>query len=83
SLRRVQQRAWAAVQRIIRSHDETSVAIVSHSIVTQTVVLAALDSPLVAFPRFTPGVASINILHIQNNFTTLKVLNDTCHLEGV
>ncbi len=77
----VQQRAWGAVQDIIRHHRERSVAVVSHGISLQTIITAMLGAPLSSFTRFHLGVASITILHINDDRTSLVILNDTCHLD--
>jgi len=82
SLLQVQQRAWAAVQGVIRRHREGSVAVVSHGISLQTIITAILGAPLSSFPRFHLGVASITILHIDDDRTSLVMLNDTCHLDA-
>ena len=82
SLLQVQQRAWGAVQGIIKRHREGSVAVVSHGISLQTIITTILGAPLSIFIRFHLGVASITILHIDDNRTSLVILNDTCHLSG-
>ena len=81
SLLQVQQRAWGAVQGIIMRHREGSVAVVSHGISLQTIITAILAVPLSSFARFRLGVASITILHIDDDTNSLVVLNDTCHLD--
>jgi len=78
----VQQRAWGAIQDIIRRHREGSVAVVSHGISLQTIITAMLGAPLSSLTRFHLGVASITILHIDDDRTSLVMLNDTCHLSG-
>jgi broad specificity phosphatase PhoE len=81
SLLQVQQRVWEAVQGIIRCHQEGSVVVVSHGISLQTIITAILGIPLSTFIRFQLGVASITILHIDDERTSLVMLNDTCHLK--
>lgn len=80
SLLQVQQRAWGAVQGIIRRHRQGSVAVVSHGISLQTIITTILRAPLSSCTRFHLGVASITILHIDDGRTSLVMLNDTCHL---
>ncbi len=82
SMAQVQQRAWSAIQRIMQHHKDSCIAVVSHAIAIQTIIRAALGAPLVAFPRFNLGVASITILHLDARRTSLVTLNDTCHLEN-
>jgi broad specificity phosphatase PhoE len=77
----VQKRAWGVVQDIIRRNHEGSVVVVSHAISLQTIIIAILGAPLSSFTRFHLGVASITILHIDDERTSLILLNDTCHLK--
>ncbi len=77
----VRERAWQSLQGIAARHTEGSVAVVSHSITLQTVITAALGAPLQIFPRFSLGVASITVLRLDGDHTSLVMLNDTCHLE--
>jgi probable phosphoglycerate mutase len=79
----VQKRAWGAIQGIIRRHQEGSVLVVSHAISLQTIVTAILGAPLSSLIRFHLGVASITIFHIENERSSLVLLNDTCHLKGM
>jgi len=83
SLLQVQQRVWGAVQEIIMRHRRGSVAVVSHSIALKTIITSILGAPLSSLIRFHLGVASISILHIDNDRTSLVMLNDTCHLDVV
>ena len=77
----VQKRAWGVVQEIIGRYREGSVAVVSHAISLQTIITAILGAPLSSFTRFHLGVASITILHIDDDRASLVLLNDTCHLK--
>ncbi len=76
----VRQRAWQVVQDIQGRHPEGTLVLVSHSITLQTIITAALDAPLVAFPRFTLETASISVLSLDGPRRSLAILNDTCHL---
>jgi broad specificity phosphatase PhoE len=78
----VQQRALGAVQGIIGRHREGSVVVVSHAISLQTIITALLGAPLSSFVRFHLGVTGITIFQIDDNRTSLVMLNDTCHLSG-
>jgi broad specificity phosphatase PhoE len=80
SLLQVKQRAWGAIQSIIRRHREGNVVVVSHGISLQTIITAILGVSLSTFSRFQIGVASITILQIDDDRTSLVVLNDSCHL---
>src|SRR4030042_2450164 len=67
----VQQRAWGGIQDIIRRHRAGSVAVVSHGISLQTIITAMLGAPLSSFTRLHMGVASLTILHIDDDRTSL------------
>jgi broad specificity phosphatase PhoE len=76
----VQERALGAVQGIIGRHRAGSVVVVSHAISLQTIITALLGAPLSSFVRLHLGVAGITIFQIDDNRTSLVLLNDTCHL---
>ncbi len=80
SVLQVQQRAWGAIQGILRRYREGTVVVVSHALCLQTVITAILGVPLSIFSRFRLGLASITTFQIDNERTILVCLNETCHL---
>ena len=84
SLAQVQERAWAAVERIRDAHPpDAAVVAVTHNFVMRTVVCRALSIPLAEFRRFEQDLASITRLEFRGARTLITILNERCHLEGL
>jgi broad specificity phosphatase PhoE len=80
-LRDVQDRAWAAIQRIHERHPNETVLVVSHNFVILTLLCRALGLSLTHFRRFRQHLAATTTLDVREDHTILRRLNDTCHLE--
>lgn len=80
TLREVQERAWAVVERLRASHPAGLVVAVTHNFVILTLVCRALNLPLGEFRRVRQGLAARTILDIQDGGATLLQLNDSAHL---
>lgn len=80
SLGALQERAWAAIEGLVRKHSEETVAVVAHSFVILAVLCRALELPLKAFRRFRQDPTAKNILEFSERGAALRCLNDTCHL---
>lgn len=80
-LRDVQDRAWAAVQRIRERHPENTVLAVTHNFVILTLLCRALGLSLVHFRKFRQHLAATTTLDMRDDHAILRRLNDTCHLE--
>jgi broad specificity phosphatase PhoE len=81
SLRDVQDRAWAAIQRIRERHPDDTVLAVTHNFVILTLLCRALGLSLTHFRRFRQHLAATTTLDVRDDHTILRRLNDTCHLE--
>jgi len=82
SLAGVQERAWLAVERMREKHPDDAVMVVSHNFVILCIICKALGLDLAQFRRLRLNLASISILNIGRQGTSLILFNDTCHLEG-
>jgi broad specificity phosphatase PhoE len=82
TLREVQDRAWAAVERIRQEHADAEVVAVAHSFVIATVVCRVLNLPLAEFRRLGHGLASRTVIDIRDGGATLIHLNDHAHLQA-
>jgi broad specificity phosphatase PhoE len=80
SLEELQRRAWGAIQRIVQTHSDGAVVVVSHTFTNLIILCSALNMDLSSFRRFKQDVAAINILHFGERGAALLLLNDTCHL---
>jgi broad specificity phosphatase PhoE len=81
SLRQVQTRAWAVVERLREHHGDETVVAASHNFVIATIVCRAVGVPLSAFRRMRHGVASRTVIDVRPDRTQVVHLNDLCHLE--
>ena len=83
SILQVQRRAWDTIEEIKGLHSEDSVAVVSHSFTIAGLVCKLLGMPLSNFQRLHLDLASITLVEIGHDSTTLVRYNDQCHLEGL
>jgi broad specificity phosphatase PhoE len=80
TLREVQERAWAAVERIAAAHERGTIVAVTHNFVILTLVCRALGLPLSGFRRMRPAVGSKTTIEIRDGAARLLRFNDTAHL---
>jgi broad specificity phosphatase PhoE len=80
TLREVQERAWAAVERMRAAHPEGEVVAVTHNFVILTLVCRALDLPLAGFRRLRQALAAKTTIDVGEGASTLLQLNDDAHL---
>ncbi len=81
-LRDVQDRAWAALERLRRRHPEGTVLAVTHNFVILTLLCRALGLSLADFRRFRHELAAFTTLDVRDDRIVLTRLNDTCHLQA-
>jgi broad specificity phosphatase PhoE len=82
SLQDVQERAWAAVQRLRERHAENTVVVVSHNFTIHVILCRALGLPLGSFRRLRHDLAAKAVLEVRDDRAIVISLNDTCHLEA-
>jgi broad specificity phosphatase PhoE len=80
TLRDVQTRAWAAIDRMRSERPDGEVVGVTHNFVILAVVCRALNLPLSEFRRLRHGLASRTVINIRDGGATLLQLNDNAHL---
>jgi broad specificity phosphatase PhoE len=83
SLRRVQVRAWSALQEVCSAHEGKAVAVVSHVVVNRALICAALGLVGDAFWKIGQDNAAINVLMALQGRYRVLLLNDICHLESI
>ncbi len=80
TLREVQERAWAAIERIRQVRPDAEVVAVTHNFVIAATVCRALNLPLSEFRRLRHGLASRTVIDIRDGSAALIHLNDNAHL---
>jgi broad specificity phosphatase PhoE len=66
-----------------RGDDDEALAIVAHNFVLKTMLCRLLGVELSAFRTFATDLASISTVSLRGERTTLRALNDCCHLESL
>jgi len=80
TLAEVQERAWAAVGRMLAAHPDATVVAVTHNFAILTVLCRALGLPLAHFRRLRQALAAKTVLEVREHGATLLQLNDIAHL---
>ena len=75
TLREVQDRAWAAIERIRVAHPDGEVVAVTHNFVILTVVCRAIGLPHASFRALRVEVGSRTVLELSDRGNTLLSLN--------
>jgi len=81
SLREVRDRAVATVDDLITNRSEETIALVSHKVVCQLLLLHFLGLDNSHFWQVTQDVSAINLFEINDGRPVAFLLNDTCHLK--
>lgn len=81
SLGQVRDRAVAAVDSLITIHSEETIALVSHKVVCQLLLLHFLGLDNSHFWQVTQDVSAINLFEVSDGRPVILLLNDTCHLK--
>ena len=82
SMRRLQVRAWAAVEGVCSAHQGEAVVVVSHVVVNRALICATLGLIGDAFWKIAQDNAAITVLMAADGRFRILLLNDTCHLEA-
>ena len=82
TLREVQERAWAAIERMRAAVPEGEVVAVTHNFVIATAVCRALHLPLGDFRKLRHSLASRTVIDMREGTAALILLNDTAHLQA-
>jgi broad specificity phosphatase PhoE len=82
SLQDVQDRAWAAIERLRERHPEETVVVVTHNFTIHAILCRVLGLPLASFRRLRHDLAAKAVLELRDERAIVISLNDTCHLEA-
>jgi broad specificity phosphatase PhoE len=83
SLAEVRDRAAAAIDKLIAQHNKETIALVSHKVVCQVMVLSLLGLELSHFWDVVQDVCAVNYFEVRGGIPSALLINDTCHLEGL
>lgn len=81
SCEEVKKRAFAVLNSLAKKHQEETVAIVSHGGTIRLLIMAALGWDMSCFWHLRLDNTALSILEINDGYASLKLFNDTCHLE--
>jgi broad specificity phosphatase PhoE len=82
TLREVQERAWAVIERLREAAPSGEVVAVTHNFVIAAVVCKALHLPLGDFRRLRHALASRTVIDMRGGGAALISSNDTAHLQA-
>ena len=80
SLAEVRERAASAVDSVIMEHPEGTIALVSHKVVCQILILSLLGVDNSHFWQVSQDISAVNLFEIRDGVPSALLLNDTCHL---
>jgi phosphoserine phosphatase len=83
SLPQVQTRVMAALQTILGSHADATIAIVAHGAVNRIVLLTVLGAPLTSYWRLRQDNGAINIVEFNSGRSSVRAVNETAHLADI
>ena len=81
SLLEVRERTASAVEGLITQHPKETIALVSHKVVCQVLILSLLGVDNSHFWHITQDVCAVNVFEVRGGVPSALLLNDTCHLE--
>lgn len=83
SLLAVQDRIVSFIKMIKEKNQNSddNILIVSHAATTKVIILSLIGIPLSLLTHFKISQASLSLLNVQQDGSSIIYLNDTCHLE--
>lgn len=81
SLAELRERAASAVDELVKQYPEETVALVSHKVVCQILILHFLGLGNSHFWQVGQDVSAINVFEVKDGSACARLLNDTCHLK--
>ena len=81
SLADVQSRCLKAVREMACAHPDQAIVAVGHTVVNRLILLGALSVRLRHFWHLGQEPCAVNLLEVEGRSFTLRLLNDTCHLQ--
>jgi phosphoserine phosphatase len=82
SLEALRSRCADTLRGIETDNPDTTVVIVSHTVINRMILLISLGLPNDHFWRLRQDTCAVNVIEVDNEASTLVSMNDTCHLHG-
>jgi probable phosphoglycerate mutase len=82
TLEEAAERAVAALDDVIARREGRKVVLVMHNMIIRVLVCHALGAELSTVGRIKCQPGSISVVDIRGDRHTVRLLNDTCHLEN-
>lgn len=83
SLTEVRERAASAIDDVVAQHSGATVALVSHKVVCQIMILSLLGLDNSHFWQISQDVCAVNLFEVRDGIPSALLLNDTCHLKDM
>lgn len=83
SLDGVKARVSAALNEILGFSEDKTIALVSHKVVCQVLILHLLSLENSHFWQIGQDVSAVNLFQVRDGVPSAMLLNDTCHLKGL
>ena len=76
----LQERTWAAIQRIHAKHSDGEVAVVAHNLANCMILCKVADVPIKDFSQFHQEPGCHNTVELNGSVGRVLVVNDSSHL---
>jgi broad specificity phosphatase PhoE len=83
TLAQARERAWEGFQRLFQQHEEKSILIVSHRVITKLLICTVLGIGESHFWQIRQEATAINRIDFLRGRFVASLINDTCHLESI
>ena len=83
TLEDVQRRAVATIDDLVARHQDKTVALVTHRVVCKVLLCHLLGLDNSHFWQIGQDNAAINLFELWEGWSSLRLLNDTCHLRNL
>jgi phosphoserine phosphatase len=81
SLDEVRDRALAALEEVIRTHEGKAVVLVSHRVINKVLICGILGLDNSHFWQIGQDTTAINLIQYRNGRYILSFMNESCHLK--
>ncbi|TET40003.1 MAG: histidine phosphatase family protein [Dehalococcoidia bacterium] len=83
TLEDVQRRAVATIDDLVARHQNETVALVTHRVVCKVLLCHLLGLDNSHFWQIAQDTTAINLFELWEGWSSLRLLNDTCHLRNL
>lgn len=81
SLTQVKERAMSTIRELCEKHPDSTIVLVSHTVVNRMILLSILGAGKDHFWRIHQDPCAINVFEQNHTFYNVVCWNDTCHLD--